>query len=137
MFLLKENTAHFNNVSYSDANDKYGLLLANQKVYWECQKINTLCLYKSMDVLQRTKLRPACKLRHVDRNHSCLVPAFRVHQNILAKGTSPEKLMVASILAEEFTNIYDGDASKLQNLDLFPSMCKRILGYLFSNTVVG
>ena len=51
MFLLKENTAHFNNVSYSDANDKYGLLLANQKVYWECQKINTLCLYKSMDVL--------------------------------------------------------------------------------------
>ena len=66
MFLLKENTAHFNNVSYSDANDKHGLLLANQKVYWECQKINTLCLYKSMDVLQRTKLRPACKLRHVD-----------------------------------------------------------------------
>jgi hypothetical protein len=55
----------------------------------------------------------------------------------LNKDTSPEKLRAAAILTEEFTNIYDGDASKLHNLDLFPSMCKRILGYLFSITATG
>lgn len=62
-----------------------------------------------MDVLQRTKLRPSCKLHSADR----LLPAFRVHKNILAKDTIPVKLWVVAILTEEFTNICDGDASKL------------------------
>ena len=90
-----------------------------------------------MDVLQRTKLRPSCKLLRVYSNHSCLLPAFRVHQNILAKDISPVKPRVAAVLTEEFTTICDGDASKLQKLDLFSSLCARFLGYLFSITANG
>jgi hypothetical protein len=77
-----------------------------------------------MDVLQRTRLRPSCKLRRVDGNHSCFLPAFRVHQNtpILVKDTSPVELRVAAILTEEFTTICDGDASELQKLDLLSSL---------------
>jgi hypothetical protein len=90
-----------------------------------------------MDVLERTKLLSSCTLRRVDSSHSCLLPAFIVHQNILAKDTSSEKLRIAAILTEEFPNIYDGDSSKLQNLDLFSSLCKTILGYLFSITAEG
>jgi hypothetical protein len=76
-----------------------------------------------MDVLQRTKLLPSCKLHHVDDSHSCLLHAFRVHQNILAKDICPVNMRAAAILIKDFTDVFNGDTSKLQKLDLFSSLC--------------